>query len=150
MAQRIRARVFGEVADEYERVRPGYPPALVDDVLAYAGPAGRPALEVGAGTGKATVAFAGRGVPVTGLEPDPAMAAVLARRTGGVPGVSVVPCAFEAYRPDRRYGLLYSAQAWHWTDPVRRWRLAAEALAPGGALALFWNCLLYTSPSPRD
>jgi hypothetical protein len=26
-----RARVFGEVADEYDRIRPGYPAALVDD-----------------------------------------------------------------------------------------------------------------------
>jgi hypothetical protein len=40
--------VFGETATEYERVRPGYPTALIDDVIAYA-PADPTALDVGAG-----------------------------------------------------------------------------------------------------
>jgi hypothetical protein len=34
---------------------------------------------------------------------------------------------------------VYSAQAWHWVDADRRNDLAFAALAPGGALALFWN-----------
>jgi len=131
--------VFGEVADEYDRIRPGYPPELVDDVLAYARLDGAPAIEAGAGTGKATVAFAERGVAITAIEPDAAMAAVLAHRLADRPDVTVVNSTFEEYAPDRRYGLLYSAQAWHWTDPAVRWRRAADALAPGGALALFWN-----------
>jgi len=43
--------VFGEVADLYDRVRPSYPDALVDDVVELSGVdvSGR-ALEVGAGT----------------------------------------------------------------------------------------------------
>ncbi|MEV0393391.1 class I SAM-dependent methyltransferase [Polymorphospora rubra] len=139
MAERVRARVFGEVADEYDRIRPGYPTALVDDVLDHARLAGAPALEVGAGTGKATVAFAERGVALTAIEPDEAMAEVLRRRVAGRPDVTVAVTAFEDHRPDRPYSLLFSAQAWHWTDPASRWRRAAAALAPGGTLALFWN-----------
>lgn len=134
-----RARVFGAVADEYDRIRPGYPTALIDDVLAYAGPGGAPALDVGAGTGRATVAFAERGVAVTAVEPDEAMAAVLARRVAGHPDVTVEVAAFEDYAPRQPFGLLFSGQAWHWTDPAVRWERAAAALAPGGALALFWN-----------
>lgn len=52
--ERLRARVFGEVAGEYDRIRPGYPDQLFDDVIAYAALGSRQALEVGAGTGKAT------------------------------------------------------------------------------------------------
>jgi len=139
-ADRVRARVFGEVADEYDRIRPGYPDQLVDDVLAYArlAPNDR-ALEVGAGTGRSTLAFARRGVPIDAVEPDEAMAAVLMRRIAGHPGVTVTVCAFEDFMPGRPYGLLFSGQAWHWTDPATRWHDAASALAPGGALALFWN-----------
>jgi SAM-dependent methyltransferase len=137
--ERVRGRVFGEVADEYDRVRPGYPSALIDDVLAYARLGGAPALEVGAGTGKATLAFAERGVTLTAVEPDAAMAAVLARRLADRPNATVEVCAFEDFVPPRPYGLLFSAQAWHWTDPSVRWQRAAAALAPGGALALFWN-----------
>src|SRR5439155_3047645 len=43
--------------DPYDQARPGYPQALVGDVLAFAGMASPRTLEIGAGTGKATVAF---------------------------------------------------------------------------------------------
>lgn len=76
---------------------------------------------------------------ITAVEPDPAMAAVLTDRLAGYPDVTVVVSSFEEYTPDRRFGLLYSAQAWHWTDPATRWKQAAAALAPHGTLALFWN-----------
>jgi hypothetical protein len=43
-----RARSFGTVAGEYDRVRPGYPSDMVTDVVAYAGLGpGVRALEVG-------------------------------------------------------------------------------------------------------
>ncbi|GIF76535.1 class I SAM-dependent methyltransferase [Asanoa siamensis] len=80
MEKRPAGRVFGEVAEDYDRVRLPFPAALVDDVLGYSHLAG-PALEVGAGTGRATVAFAERGVPVVAVEPDAAMAA------GGTPAL---------------------------------------------------------------
>jgi SAM-dependent methyltransferase len=135
--------VFGAVAEEYDRIRPGYPDRLVDDVLAYARLDGRRALEVGAGTGKATLAFAERGVAVTALEPDPAMAAVLTRRVADRPGITVTVATFEEAvglpPAGARFDLVYSAQAWHWTDPDTRWARAAAALRPGGALAMFWN-----------
>src|SRR2546430_7122914 len=135
----MRGRVFGEVADVYDRVRPGYPDALVDDVLGYAQADPAPALEVGAGTGKATAAFAARSVPVTAVEPDAAMAAVLARRVADTPGVTVVVSSFEEYPPPQRFGLLFSADAWHWMDPAVRWQRAAAALREWGTLALFWH-----------
>ena len=104
----LRSRVFGQVADVYDRVRPEYPTQLVDDVLGYADGAPAPALEIGAGTGKATAAFAARSLPVTALEPDPAMAAVLRRQ---VAGVTVVVSSFEEYEPPHRFGLVFCADA---------------------------------------
>jgi SAM-dependent methyltransferase len=133
----LRSRVFGQVADVYDRVRPGYPEQLVDDVLSYANGAPAPALEVGAGTGKATTAFAARSLPVTALEPDPAMAAVLRRRAADA--VTVVVSSFEEYQPPHRFGLLFCADAWHWMDPAVRWQRAADALRDDGTLALFWH-----------
>ncbi|MEO3791262.1 class I SAM-dependent methyltransferase [Nonomuraea sp. B10E15] len=138
------------MAEAYDRVRPAYPDALVDDVLAYAGLGGAPAVEVGAGTGKATAMFAARGTDLTAVEPDSAMAAVLNRRLGGRPSVRVVVSPFEEFRPDRAFGLLFSAQAWHWTSPEARWRKAAEVLAPGGAVALFWHVDMFKDPAVLD
>jgi SAM-dependent methyltransferase len=135
----VRARVFGEAAQEYDRVRPTYPTALVDDVLAYAGSVTGPGvLDVGAGTGRATLAFAARGVPVTAVEPDPRMAAVLADRARGLP-VTVHVGPFETFAVVRPFDMLTCAQAWHWIDPARRWDLAADAVRPGGTVALFAN-----------
>src|SRR6476620_3712684 len=68
-----RALSFGSVAAAYERYRPGYPDQLVDTVLSYAELPIRNALEIGSGTGKATRAFAARGIAITATDPDPAM-----------------------------------------------------------------------------
>ena len=141
MEDRERRRcVFGAAADAYDTARPGYPERLIDDVVAFANLEGAPALEVGAGTGKATVAFAERGVSLTCLEPDARMAEVLARKVAGNDRVSVVVSGLEDYDGlNEQFGLLIAAQSWHWIDPAKRWDLAVRALRPGGALALFWN-----------
>ncbi|MCL2781377.1 MAG: class I SAM-dependent methyltransferase [Actinomycetia bacterium] len=127
---------FGSVADAYERHRLGYSGELADVVFEYAGGPARTALEVGAGTGKATRVFAARGVAVTALEPDPRMARVLRRMTRGLP-VEPVVAAFERYQTTRRFDLVFAAASWHWTDPATRWTRAVELLAPHGVLALF-------------
>jgi SAM-dependent methyltransferase len=134
-----RRLAFGLAAEQYDLIRPGYPAPLVDAVLAHCGGPGITALEAGAGTGKATRAFAARGLRITAVEPDPAMAGILAASCTGYPWVTVVVSGFEGYVPAQRCGLLFSAQAWHWIDPAVRWDRAAAALADGGSLALFWN-----------
>lgn len=82
-AQTVRSLSFGSVAESYERYRLGYPGEVVDAVLAYAGCPVSSAVEVGAGTGKATRLFASHGIAVTALGPDPGMARVLAHTTRG-------------------------------------------------------------------
>ncbi|GAB3416807.1 class I SAM-dependent methyltransferase [Flindersiella endophytica] len=133
-----RARVFGEVAEQYDDVRAGYTDELVQSVFDYLGRVPERSVEVGAGTGKATAAFAARGVPIVCVEPDRQMADVLAARFADVPSVEVAIGGFEDYSPPAGgVDLLYSAQAWHWVDPERRCALGHAALAPGGAIALF-------------
>lgn len=133
---------FGSVADQYDRARPRYPKALINDVLRYARDP-RVFLEVGAGTGIATGQFAPHAEQLVALEPDPAMAAIAIGRgfvTGaGIP-VEIRQTTFEdAALPAGEFGLLISGTAWHWVNPERRYALAAHALASGGALAAFWN-----------
>jgi len=146
---------FGSVAEQYDRARPTYPERLVEDVVAYAadGLAAAPrALEVGAGTGKATLQFAARGLAIDAVEPDGAMAAVASLRaaTASVDVRTQVSDFESAEIPERSYGLLYSGQAWHWVTPERRYELAGRALAPAGALAVFWNRPDWTRCELRD
>jgi SAM-dependent methyltransferase len=135
---RERANVFGEVAELYDARRPGYPAAVYDAVLA-AVPGARRALEAGAGTGRATVELARRGLTVDAVEADAAMAAVARRATAGLP-VTVHETPFEAFVPEpRAYDLVAAAQAWHWVGPAGGGPVAAAALRDGGVLALWWN-----------
>jgi len=133
---------FGEVAELYDLARPSYPSDLVDDVIACAGGGGRNprALEVGAGTGKATIMFADRGLTVQALEPSPAMASVARRNLSGYPDVTVEQTDFESWRAQPgAFGLVFSAQAWHWVTPELKYVRARRALKSGGVLAAFWN-----------
>ncbi|MHA6764935.1 class I SAM-dependent methyltransferase [Streptacidiphilus sp. PAMC 29251] len=130
-----RALSFGVMAEAYERFRPGYPVELFDLVMAYAGHPVRTALEIGAGTGKATRLLAQRGVAVTATEPDGAMLAELRKHVPA--NVTTVQAAFEDLRPgeSERYGLVYAAAALHWTNPEGRWSRVAALLEPGGVFA---------------
>jgi SAM-dependent methyltransferase len=140
-----RALSFGAVAENYERFRPGYPGEIFDLVTAYAGRPIRTALEIGAGTGKATRLFAGRGVRVLATEPDPAMLAELRRH---VPAdVRTRQTAFEDLQPGESYGLVYAAAALHWTEPVGRWSRIAALLEPGGVVASFGGPLQLADPA---
>lgn len=129
---RARALSFGGVAEAYDRARPSYPDALIDDLMAL-GP--RDVLDVGTGTGKAARLLAARGCTVLGVEPDARMAAVARAH-----GISVEEAPFETWDDaGRTFGLLTSGQAWHWVDPEAGVAKAARVIRAGGHLAAFWN-----------
>lgn len=143
--------VFGEVAEIYDRARPGYPKQLVDDVISFAqlGEGDR-VLEVGCGTGKATVEFAARGLDMLCLEPSEAMATVARRKCEHFPGVVIETETFEDWELEPgAFELLISAQAWHWVSPEARLAKARDALAPGATLAVFWNAVEWRDESMR-
>ena len=130
--------MFGRVAERYDRVRPSYPGALVDEVISLAG--GGRALEVGAGTGKATLMFAQRGVAVHAVEPSAEMASIARRRCADYPDVTIAECDFEDWDGyPHAYSLVFSAQAWHWVALELKYVRARDALSAGGLLAAFWN-----------
>ncbi|HEY4098840.1 MAG TPA: class I SAM-dependent methyltransferase [Baekduia sp.] len=135
---RRRAGSFGADADRYDRVRPSYPDALIDHLLAEPAPA---VLDVGCGTGIASALFAARGCEVLGVEPDARMAEVARRR-----GLTVEVGGFEDWdAAGRRFDLLVCGQAWHWIDPARGSAKAAECVRPDGRVGIFWN---FGTPEP--
>jgi hypothetical protein len=70
------------------------------------------------------------------------MAAVARRNLADYAGWRVDISDFEAWQPspgDQPFGLVTSAQAWHWLDPAVRFRKAHHLLGPGGWLARWWN-----------
>ncbi len=143
--------IHDQVAQLYDRARPGYPAALVDDVIAYAAlVADARILEIGCGTGQATLPLAQRGYAIDCLEPGAQMAAIARANLANFPNVTVHQTNFERFsHPPASYDLLLSATAFHWVDPKIRFRKAHELLKPRGALALFWHRPVQTEAS-RD
>ncbi|WP_128818273.1 class I SAM-dependent methyltransferase [Streptomyces sp. S063] len=132
------SRTFDDDADVYDRARPGYPPELYDDLADLAGAVpGSRVLEIGCGTGQATVPLAGRGCRITAVEAGPRMAAIARRNLAESPAAQVVTAEFESWPlPAEPFDVVLAATAFHWIDPAERVPRAADALRPGGALAV--------------
>ena len=125
---------FAEVADAYERGRPGYP----DEAVRWlAGGQPRDVVDLGAGTGKLTQALVARGHRVTAVEPLDEMRAQL---QAVLPDVTALTGNAEAIpAPDASADVVTCAQAFHWFDHGVALPEIARVLRPGGRLALVWN-----------
>jgi ubiquinone/menaquinone biosynthesis C-methylase UbiE len=129
--------VFDRIAEDYDRIRPGYPATLVEAACTTAGlrPGSR-VVEVGCGTGKLTVALAERGLCVEAIDPGPRLIGVAERQVRNL-AVRFHVARFEDLAlPDRAFDAVFSAAAFHWIDPSVGWAKAARVLRPGGVLAL--------------
>ena len=132
---------FDKAADVYHRVRPAYPVELIEAAVRYAGLAeGSRVLEVGCGTGLATLPFAKRGFDITCLELGSALAKVARENLQAYPRVTVVNAALEDWdAAQESFDLFLSAQAFHWVEPEYGVNRAATLLEPGGSVALLWH-----------
>lgn len=137
---------FDAAAETYHGARPRYPAQLFDDLaeLAELSPGSR-VLEVGPGTGIATIELARRGYAVDAIELGESLAAVARRTLAPYPTVEVRVGAFEQAEIEAEaYDLVTSATAWHWIDKSVGYIKAAQALKPGGAFAPFSNTHTYS------
>lgn len=131
---------FESRADRYHAARPDYPAELYDVLIAAADlRTGARLLEVGCGTGKATIPLAARGFEITALELGARLAAAARTNLAGYERVRVVQQPFETWRPPtgELRDLVYAATAWHWVDPAVGYDLAWHCLRPGGHLAVW-------------
>jgi SAM-dependent methyltransferase len=137
-----RGRSFDAWAGEYDRYRPTYPAAL----FAHIGrelelPQTPHVADLGAGTGRASVAMASLGWRVTAVEPGGPMLDVLRARATeeGLPIVAVQATAEATGLETAAFDLATAAQAFHWFDKPAALTEMARIVRPGGGLALFWN-----------
>lgn len=141
--ERHRAEAFGLAADAYDRYRRRYPRSLITALVD-----GRRvrALDVGAGTGIASVQLMEASAEVLAVEPDSRMARVAAEY-----GIPVEQSKFEDWDPaGRSFDLVVFAQSFHWVQPENALEKLALILRPHGRLALLSNRITPISPTQLE
>jgi SAM-dependent methyltransferase len=129
---------FDEDAERYHRARPKYPSQLFDDLCGLAQlDAGSRVLEIGCGTGQATVPLAQRELTIVAVELGANLAAVARRNLSAFPKVEVIVDAFEdSSLPDEPFDAVVAFTSIRWLDAERALPKIAAALRPGGAFVV--------------
>ena len=133
--------LFDESAAAYDHHRPAYPDVVIQEMIDLSNlrPGSR-LLEIGCGTGQATLPLAYRGYAMDCVDPGKNMISVAREKLRLWPHVRFISERFEkAALPSGAYDLVFSAQAFHWIAPEIRLRKTARLLRAGGSIALVYN-----------
>ncbi|MDO5661314.1 MAG: class I SAM-dependent methyltransferase [Brachybacterium sp.] len=149
--KRTLAAAFADQGEDYDRLRPGYPPVVLTGIFDHLAspPDGTliRAVDLGAGTGKLSWALVDRGCEVTAVDTSAAMLDAARRRDPTNPRFSThVAPAETTGLPTGSAELVTVAQAWHWFDAEEASAEITRLLTPGGTLALVWNVLDVSIP----
>ena len=141
MEERCLRDTFNRAAALYHQARPRYPEELFDALVAAGGlKPGDRLLEVGCGTGIATLSLAERGFRLTCVEIGADLVQEARRNLADHANVCVEHGGMEDWTPtaDAPFHLVFATTAWKWVEPAVRYQRAWELLRPGGHLA-FWS-----------
>ena len=134
MEKRDLRLTFGEDVKNYEALRPTYPDTLFSAILAYEPMnAEKCALEMGIGTGQATLPILKTGCRVEAVELSSSMAEYVEKKFSGNSRFSVSVSSFEAYeKEEESFDLIYAATAFHWIPEAEGYPKAFRLLKKGG------------------
>jgi SAM-dependent methyltransferase len=136
--RRLLRATFEQLPALYDSARPRYPPQVFDDLVALGRlPDAARVIEIGCGTGQATLALAERRYRITCVELGEQLAAVARRNLVGFPEVEVINADFETWQPGLgEFDAVLAFTAFHWIAPDVRYAKAASLLRDHGVLAV--------------
>lgn len=128
---------FNEVPAEYDTLRPRYADALSTDVIQFSAlDTSKNALEIGIGTGQATLPFLKTGCELTAIEIGDELAQYSKEKFSSYERFEVLNQDFESVLlEESRYDLIYSASAFHWIPLEIGMPKVYRLLKPGGVFA---------------
>lgn len=132
---------YNSVASAYDRTRPRYPAEILARMQSIANlQPGNSVLEIGAGTGIATVELASLGAKIVCLEPSQAACTINQEKCAVYENVEVINTTFEEWELEKeKFDVLVAATSFHWVTPEARYIKTAAALKDRGLLILLWN-----------
>ena len=139
---------FDVFANNYHSVRPGYPAALFEDVKDRCGiNSTSRLLEIGAGSGIATVGLAKLGCHIVAIEPGAHLATIAREQTGKFKKVEVFEGTFENFQARDKFDAILAFTAFHWLNEGDKYQRVLDLLSSSGSLVLVWNSF-FQSDSP--
>ena len=131
---------FDAFADNYHSVRPGYPTQVFKDIGSQCElDENSRLLEIGAGSGIATVDLAKFGCHVSAIEPGSHLAAIAKTQTREFDKVEIFEGTFEDFRANQKFDAVAAFTAFHWLNREDKYREIANLLEDSGHLVLVWN-----------
>lgn len=138
---------YSPAAEDYDRVRPGYPQDLICQVVEIAQLSfASKILEIGCGPATATVAFAELGSSILCLEPNPDFYQLAQKNCQQYPQIEIQNTSFEKWTVEvGKFDAVLAATSFHWIPSDVGYPKAAKALRKNGYLILLWNKQLQPS-----
>jgi ubiquinone/menaquinone biosynthesis C-methylase UbiE len=129
---------FNEFAYLYDKARHSCPEVLIEELIKETkSNTDSKLLEIGPGTGQATMSLAKRGLNITAVEVGNNLAEILKTKLKNYPDANVITGAFEDTEfPNEYYDLVYAATSFHWIKPESKFTKTHQILKPGGYLAI--------------
>lgn len=125
----------------YDKSRPGYPSELFEDIFDYANLcSGSIVIEIGIGTGQATLPFLQKGCNLTAVELGDRLAGYCKQKFSAYEKFNIINADFlKADLPEKHFDLILSATAFHWIPKDSGYAKIKSLLKSNSVLALFWN-----------
>ena len=130
---------FNEIPAEYDKLRPQYAEDLFKDVILFSSlDKTKRALEIGIGTGLATLPFLNTGCDITAIEIGDNLAKYSRDKFSAFEKFKVINQDFEsAVLEENSYDLIYSASAFHWIPTKIGMPKVYRLLKKGGVFVWF-------------
>lgn len=139
---------FDAYADDYHTVRPGYPAQLFKDIQEQCGiNRSSRLLEIGTGSGIATIELAKFSGEVVAIEPGANLAKIARKQTENLNNVKVVEVMFENFQFKEKFDSILAFTAFHWVSEATKYQKVVALLKDSGSLVLIWNSF-FQSDSP--
>ncbi len=131
---------FDIFANNYDDVRPGYPKEMYEDIakICKLGESSS-VIEIGAGSGIATIELAKTECKIIGIEPGSNLVAIAKEKTKGYPNVEIVEAMFEDYESSDKFDCLIALTSFHWISEQEKYKKAYDLLNRNGHFVIVWN-----------